>query len=185
LAFVSLGVAGAAPASAVTSCSNVWYTIELGNNPGHFVRPDWDGPNAVLYGNGTAAQPWFNFFQLCRDPGWIRGDYALRANYGGRYVEVYDQTGDLRMGGTAVQDERNLLRIRNYDGNFQTLWSPLPGRTLYVGTFAPTNYLSAQWHPSRLNGTNLYRVRSVEAPPRLPDIPCDPRGTLPGPCQGP
>ena len=181
LAFVSLGVAVAEPARAVTTCSPVWYTIEVGTSPGRFVRPRSDGLNASLYGNGTAAEYWNNLFQLCRDPGWISGDYALRANLGAHYSLVNHTTRDVIMGRDQIEYKDQLLRIRNYDGNFQTLWSPTEGFYVGPGSFGQ---LATTTPVNRLNGTNLYRIRSVEASPRLPDIPCDPRGPLPGPCQG-
>ena len=182
MALVGLVAVAAEPARAATKCSDVWYTIEVGSS-GRFVRPRSDGLNASLYGTGTAAEPWNNFFQLCRDPGWEPGDYGLRANLGGHYLEVNHASHDLLMASDRIEDTANLLRIRNYDGNFQTLWSPSEG--FYVGPAAGATKQTA-WTPlNGLNGTNLYRVRSVEATPRLPDIPCDPRGTLPGPCQWP
>src|SRR3954452_7582198 len=152
LAFVSLVAVVAEPARAVTTCSNVWYTIEVGTSPGHFARPRSDGLNAVVYGNGTAAAPWNNYFQLCRDPGWENGDYALRANLGGHYLKV-NYTRDLIMGSDRVEDTYNLLRIRNYDGNFQTLYSPTQG--LYVGP-GPVGQLSVTNNVEHLTGANLY-----------------------------
>jgi hypothetical protein len=183
LAFVSLVAVVAEPAHAVTQCSSVWYTIEVGTSPGRFVRPGSQYLGAALYPTGTAAEPWNNFFQLCRDPIWEQGDYGLRANLGGHYLKVDHASHDLLMASDRIEDTMNLLRIRNYDGNFQTLWSPSEG--FYVGPAAGATKQTARTPLNGLNGTNLYRVRSVEATPRLPDIPCDPRGTLPGPCQWP
>ena len=181
MALVGLVAVAAEPARAATKCSDVWYTIEVGSS-GRFVRPRSDGLNASLYGTGTAAEPWNNFFLLCRDPAWDPGDYALFANLGRHYLKVND-TYDLIMGSDGIKDSLNLLRIRNYDGNFQTLWGPDPGIMFYVGPVSPAGQLAASTYKGSLNGTNLYRVRSVEATPRVPDIPNDPRGTLPCPCQ--
>jgi hypothetical protein len=181
LAAAAVGPAQAAPprgaVPAITTCSSIWYTIEVGNNARHFVRPDSDLQNAVVYGNGTASEPWNNLFQLCRDPGWSPGDYGLRANLGGRYLKVNPATKDLIMADSGIVNTTNLLRIRNFDGNFQTLWSPSEGR--YVGPTAPAGQLSARTTDANLNGSNLYKVRSDPPPQTIPPgIPCDSNGPL-------
>jgi hypothetical protein len=181
LASVGLVVVVAQPARAAITCSPVWYTIEVGNNPGHFLRPSWGGPNALIYPNGTAAEPWNNLFQLCHGPLHNRGEYGLRANLGGHYMKFNRLTLDVIMGSDTIEDNFNLFRIRDFDGNFQTLWSTYQGR--YLGPVSPANELGIQ--PAALNGTMLYRVRSVQAPPQKPDMLCDPHGTLPGPCPWP
>lgn len=185
LAAALVGAATVAPAQAApppvaitagTQCSSVWYTIEVGTTPGRFVRPDGDLQFAVVYGNGVASQPWNNYFLLCRDPGWTAGDYGLKANLGSRYLKVNHATRDLIMASGSIEDTTNLLRIRNFDGNFQTLWSPSEG--FYVGPVAPANELGVWTNDAHLSGANLYRVRSVSTPSTIPSIPCDPNGPL-------
>lgn len=166
----ALMVGSAGPAQAVTTCSNVWYTIEVGNSPGYYFRPSSNYQRAGVFANGTAASPWNNYFQLCRDPGWVAGDYALRANLGGYYLQVNPDTGDLIMADTSIRNTTNLLRIFNFDGNFQTLWSPSMSR--YVGPYWAWPHEPNAWISDRyLGGSNLYKVRSVTSPPQIPSIP--------------
>jgi hypothetical protein len=153
-----------------TSCTPTWATIQWGINGQNMVPRYYGAMNAwPIWTNGNPkTEPWNTWVLLCRDPLWEPGDYAIYFNLTAKYLYVGfagvlygDSAGPLNAG--------NLLRIRQYDGNWQTLWSPSHYRWV-TGR-------SAAWIAADavgLNGNTLFKVRPMPA-----HLPCDPYGLYP------
>jgi hypothetical protein len=157
--------------AAGTQCAPTWTTIETGSSGRYATPRRWvtDGYDRyLLTGVGTAAEPWNNWLLLCRDALWAAGDHALWSNLASRYLYVEDG-GYLAVTAAAITDVRNLLRIQNYDGNFQALWSPWRGRwVVQLHPDRPAFNLLEASSPT-LNGYTLFRVRPKPGSmPRLP-----------------
>jgi hypothetical protein len=151
--------------AAGTQCAPTWTAIEVGSSGRYAVPRLWTTDGYVRYlltGNGPASEPWNNWLLLCRDALWAAGDHAFWSNLAGRYLYVED-SGYLALTATAITDVRNLLRVQNYDGNFQALWSPWRGRwVVHLYPDRPAFDLleaSSSW----LDGNTLFRVRPKPA----------------------
>ena len=146
--------------AAAIDCTG-WHTMEVGQSPGRFVRPRSDGQNASLYGTGTASQYWNNQFMLC--PFWIQTTvyYGMYFNLGGRFARVNPTTRDVVVSSSAIEDVWNLVRICDYDGNFQHFSSLGAGG--FIGPVSPAGQYAAT--RTNLNGTHLVKIRPL--PPFL------------------
>jgi hypothetical protein len=164
--------ASATPAAG-TQCIPTWTVIEVGITGlkgvprERFVQGAW---HRIMIGDGNSAtEPWNTWLLLCRDERWSTGDYGVYANLGGRYVYVEYGTGNLYFEATSIREVYNLIRFGNYDGNFQTLFSPWTGTWVTsTSELGDLDVLAAR--ATALNGWTLFKVRPV--PPSL----CAPPG---------
>jgi hypothetical protein len=140
----------------------------VANRRGRYLRPsgNLDFPSFnQIFGNGTSAQPWNNYFVACRDGLWSPGDYALLANLGGRFVYV-TPSYVVQAIDTQIWDESNLIRFKHYDPNFQTLLTAKYG--FWLGIASDNSLAATAAVPEQLTGWNLF---VVYPPPR--SLPCD------------
>ena len=153
--------------AAGTECTPSWGTIQWGDTGRMMVPRHYPETNSYpVWTNGNPqTEPWNTWVLLCRDNAWSAGDYAIYFNATSRYLRV--GWGDVLYGdATSISGTGNLLRIRQYDGNWQTLWSPLvygwvTGQTdSWIGAGAVG-----------LNGNTLFKVRPMPS-----GLPCDPYG---------
>ena len=153
-----------------TSCTPTWVTIQWGTNGMNMVPRYYAAMDAYLVwttGN-PRTEPWNTWVLLCRDPIWTEGDYLIYFNYTAKYLWVGFE-GVLHADGVMPVNAGNLLRIRQYDGNWQTLWSPTH--------FGWVQGASNSWIAASslgLNGYTLFKVRPMPA-----HLPCDPYGRYP------